>query len=91
LGFSFFYEKFSHTGGHDLNFYRGGEKMSIAIQRLTSISLGQNVSKIMFVLQWILLLSWIPLTLYGLFFTPIMSLHDAVHPARHSVTIVPCH
>ncbi|MDQ0875728.1 hypothetical protein QFZ77_004387 [Paenibacillus sp. V4I3] len=65
--------------------------MNIAIQRLTSISIGQNVAKIMFVLQWILLLSWIPLTLYGLFFTPIMSLHDAVHPARHSVTIVPCH
>jgi cobalt transporter subunit CbtB len=65
--------------------------MSVAIQKLVSLQLSPTLAKILFVLQWVILLAWIPITLYGLFFSPIMALHNAVHPARHSVTIVPCH
>lgn len=65
--------------------------MITAIQRMSALQLSPTMIKILFVLQWVILLSWIPFTLYGLFFSPMSALHDAVHPARHSVTVVPCH
>jgi hypothetical protein len=65
--------------------------MISVVQKLKAFHVSKTLAKILFVLQWVLLVTWIPFTLYGLFFSPMMPLHDAVHPVRHSVTIVPCH
>ncbi|WP_018132717.1 CbtB domain-containing protein [Effusibacillus pohliae] len=65
--------------------------MSTLVQKYVALQTSPAVAKSLYVLQWILLIAWIPVTLYGLFFSPIAALHDAVHPARHGVTIVPCH
>ncbi|MFC4770246.1 CbtB domain-containing protein [Effusibacillus consociatus] len=65
--------------------------MTTIAQKLFAIQVSPTLAKILYVLQWVLLIGWIPFTLYGLFFTPIAPLHDAVHPTRHSMTMVPCH
>lgn len=65
--------------------------MAVAIQKLVALQVNPSLAKILFVLQWVLLVGWIPFTLYGLFFSPIEMLHNAVHPARHSLTLIPCH
>lgn len=65
--------------------------MSAVVHKLVALRVSPAAAKVLYILQWILLIGWIPFTLYGLFFSPIAPLHDAVHPARHGVTMVPCH
>lgn len=65
--------------------------MSTLVQKLVVLQVSPTVAKFLFILQWVILIGWIPFTLYGLFFSPITPLHDQVHPVRHSVSIVPCH
>lgn len=38
-----------------------------------------------------LLIFGVPLALYLALFAPISPLHDALHPLRHSLTLVSCH
>lgn len=65
--------------------------MTYALSKLVAFQLNPSLTKVLFVVQWAILLVWIPITLYGLFFAPIGVLHNAVHPARHGVTVIPCH
>lgn len=65
--------------------------MTVAIQKLIALQVNPTLAKFLFVLQWVVLVGWIPFTLYGLFFSPIEFLHNSVHPVRHSLTGIPCH
>jgi len=42
-------------------------------------------------LERVLWISWVPLVLYTVFFTPIPDIHNGMHPLRHSTTVVQCH
>lgn len=63
--------------------------MSLLLARMELTS--AKAQSLVYWLKWAILLTWIPLTLYFLFVSPLPAVHNNVHSFRHTFANMPCH